>query len=84
MAEDLIKVAGPMVVNAVNRSVLVVKNGSTAVEAFGWEAKALQRNLKRKAPAMVADVARGMVKRKATSAYKRALTPLARARDIFS
>ena len=35
MAEDLIKVAGPMVVNALNRSVLGVKNGSTAVEAFG-------------------------------------------------
>lgn len=35
MAEDLIQVAGPVMVSALNRSVQGVKGDATALEAFG-------------------------------------------------
>ena len=52
LAEDLIKLAGPTVVGALERGVEGVQQGRRAVQAFGGEAKRTMRELKRKAPAM--------------------------------
>ena len=56
LAEDLIKIAGPSIVGALDRGVQEVKQGRRAVQAFGGEAKKTLRNLKRKAPAMAVKV----------------------------
>ena len=52
LAEELIKLAGPTVVGALERGVEGVRQGRGAVQAFGGEAKKTVRDLKRKAPAM--------------------------------
>ena len=84
MAEDLIKVAGPLVVGALQRGVEGVRQGGKAQETFAEEATRLKRNLKRKAPAMAVRLAGNQAKRKAVSSYKRLVNPLKQAkRDIF-
>ena len=52
LVEDLIKIAGPTVVGALDRGVQGVRQGRGAAQAFGGEAKRTMRDLKRKAPAM--------------------------------
>ena len=52
LAEDLIRIAGPTVVGALDRGVQGVRQGRGAAQAFGGEAKRTLRDLKRKAPAM--------------------------------
>ena len=49
-ANDLIKVAGPLVVGALQRSVKGVQQGKKAQDAFAQEATRLKGNLKRKTP----------------------------------
>ena len=56
LAEDLIKIAGPSIVGALDRGVKGVQQGRRAIQAFGGEAKKTLRNLKRKAPAMAVKV----------------------------
>ena len=54
IVEDLIKIAGPTVVGALERGVTEVKQGKRAGRVFGREAKRVAGQFKRKAPAMAA------------------------------
>jgi len=82
--EDLIKVAGPMVVDSMGRMVQDVQRGVPARESLRQRGQALKKTLKRKAPAMVASLGGRAAKRKATGAYKRLTQPMRRVRDILS
>jgi len=82
--EDLIKVAGPMVVDSMGRMVQDVQQGVKATEAMRQQGQALQKRLKRKAPAIAANLGGRAAKRKATGVYKRVTQPLRRVRDILS
>jgi len=82
--EDLIKVAGPMVVDSMGRMVQDVQRGATVTQAMRQRRQALKKTLKRKAPAMAASLGGRATKRKATSAYKRLTQPLSRVKDILS
>ena len=84
MTEDLIKLAGPMVVGALHRGVERVRQGGQARTAFAEEATRLKRNLKRKALSMTARMVGSQAKRKAASTYKRMVNPLRCAKDIFA
>ena len=52
--EELIKLAGPTVVGALERGVTEVQQGQRAQDVAGREAKRVVKELKRKAPAMAA------------------------------
>ena len=54
IVEDLIKIAGPTVVGALERGVEGVQQGRRAGRVFGREARRVAGQLKRKAPAMAA------------------------------
>ena len=54
IVEDLIKIAGPTVVGALERGVTGVQQGRRARNVFGREARRVVGQLKRKAPAMAA------------------------------
>ena len=54
MAEDLIKIAGPTVVGALERGVEGVQQGQRAQDVAGREAKRALKELKRKAPEVLA------------------------------
>ena len=54
LAEELIKIAGPTVVGALERGVTGVQRGQKAKDVFGREAGRVVGQLKRKAPAMAA------------------------------
>jgi len=82
--EDLIKVAGPLVVDSMGRMVQDVQGGMSAQDSLRRQGQALRKNLKRKAPAMVASVGTGAAKRKAKKVYKRVTQPMRRVRDILS
>jgi len=84
LVEDLIKVAGPMVVDSMGRMVQDVQRGVKASDAMKQRGQALRKTLKRKAPAMVASLGGRAAKRKATSTYKRLTQPLSRVRDILA
>ena len=56
IAEDLIKIAGPTVVGALERGVTDVQQGKRAQDVAGREAKRLVKELKRKAPAVLASL----------------------------
>ena len=82
--EDLIKIAGPMVVDSMGRMVQDVQQGAKATEAMRQRGQALRKTLKRKAPTIAANLGGRAAKRKATSAYKRLTQPLRRVRDILA
>jgi len=84
LVEDLIKVAGPMVVDSMGCMVQDVQRGATASDAMRQRGQALKKRLKRKAPSMVASLGGRAAKRKATSAYRRLTQPLSRVKDILS
>ena len=54
IVEELIKIAGPTVVGALERGVTEVEQGKRAKDVAGREAKRVVKELKRKAPAMAA------------------------------
>ena len=54
IAEDLIKIAGPTVVGALERGVTGVQQGQKAKDAIGREAERALEELKRKAPDVAA------------------------------
>ena len=56
IAEDLIKIAGPTVVGALERGVEGVQQGKRAQDVAGREAKRVLNELKRKAPAVLASL----------------------------
>ena len=76
LAEDLIKLAGPLVVQQAQAGLRDIQRGKSAADTWAARSEQLSRGLKRKAPAMV--WAGG--KHKAKKTYKRATQ---RVRDIF-
>ena len=82
--EDLIKVAGPLVVDSMGRMVQDVKRGVSAKDSLRQQGQALRKTLKRKAPSIAASMGAGAAKRKATRVYKRVTQPMRRVRDILS
>ena len=56
IVEDLIKIAGPMVVGALERGVTDVQQGKRAKDTFGREASRVVKELKRKAPDVLASL----------------------------
>ena len=56
IVEDLIKIAGPTVVGALERGVTGVQRGQKAKDTLGREAKRVVEELKRKAPDVLASV----------------------------
>ena len=56
IAEDLIKIAGPTVVGALERGVSEVQQGKRAQDVAGPEAKRVLKELKRKAPEVLASL----------------------------
>ena len=56
IAEDLIKIAGPTVVGALERGVTDVQRGKRAQDVAGREASRVLKELKRKAPAVLASL----------------------------
>ena len=84
LVEDLIKVAGPMVVDSMGRMVQDVQQGMKASESLRQRGQALKKTLKRKAPAMAVSLGGRATKRKATGVYKRVTQPMRRVRDILA
>ena len=76
LAEDLIKLAGPMVLQQAQAGLRDIQRGKSAADTWADRSGQLTRGLKRKAPAMV--WAGG--KHQAKKTYKRATQ---RIRDIF-
>ena len=76
LTEDLIKIAGPLVVQQAQVGLRDIQRGKRAADTWADRSVQLSRGLKRKAPAMV--WAGG--KHKAKKTYKRATR---RVRDIF-
>ena len=76
LAEDLIKLAGPMVLQQAQAGLRDIQRGKSAVETWADRRGQLTRGLKRKAPAM----AWAGGKHQAKKTYKRATQ---RIRDIF-
>ena len=56
IVEDLIKIAGPTVVGALERGVSDVQQGKRAKDVAGREASRVLKELKRKAPAVFASL----------------------------
>ena len=76
LAEDLIKLAGPLIVQQAQAGLQDIQRGNSAADTWADRSAQLTRGLKRKAPAM----AWTMGKHKAKKTYKRATQ---RVRDIF-
>ena len=76
LAEELIKIAGPLIVQQAQAGLRDIQRGKSAADTWADRRGQLTRGLKRKAPAMV--WAGG--KHKAKKTYKRATQ---RIRDIF-
>ena len=78
LTEDLIKLAGPLVIQQAQAGLQDIQRGKSAADTCTWANRSakINRGLKRKAPAMAWAVG----KHKAKNTYKRAAK---RARDIF-
>ena len=74
--EELIKIAGPLIVQQAQAGLRDIQRGKSAAETWADRSVQLTRGLKRKAPAM----AWAAGKHKAKKTYKRATQ---RVRDIF-
>ena len=78
LAEDLIKLAGPLIVQ--QAGLQDIQRGKSAAATWADRSAQLSRGLKRKAPAMAWVTGKHKVKRTAQNTYKRATQ---RVRDIF-
>ena len=76
LTEDLIKLAGPLVLQQTQAGLQDIQRGMGAADTWANRSAQVNRGLKRKAPAMAWAVG----KHKAQNTYKRAAK---RARDIF-
>ena len=76
LTEDLIKIAGPLIVQQAQAGLRDIQGGKSAADTWAARSAQLSRRLKRKAPAM----AWAGGKHKAKKTYKRATQ---RVRDIF-
>ena len=80
LAEDLIKLAGPLIVQQAQAGLQDIQRGKSAADTWADRSAQLSRGLKRKAPAMAWTVGKHKAKRTAQNTYKRATQ---RVRDIF-
>ena len=80
LAEDLIKLAGPLIVQQAQAGLQDIQRGKSAAATWADRSTQLKRGLKRKAPAMAWTAGKHKVKRTARNTYKRATQ---RVRDIF-
>ena len=80
LAEDLIKLAGPLIVQQAKAGLQDIQRGKSAADTWARRSAQLSGGLKRKAPAMAWTVGKHKVKRTAQNTYKRATQ---RVRDIF-
>ena len=76
LTEDLIKLAGPLVLQQAQAGLQDIQRGMSAADTWANRSAQVNRSLKRKAPAMAWAVGKHKVK----NTYKRAAK---RARDIF-
>ena len=77
LAEELLKVAGPSIVTAMQNTVRDVKQGSSLSDTVSQGGMELTRNLKRKAPSMVLAAGKHGVKQQNKKAKRHV-------KDIFS
>ena len=80
LAEDLIKPAGPLIVQQAQAGLQDIQRGKSAADTWADRSAQLSRGLKRKAPAVAWTVGKHKAKRTAQNTYKRATQ---RVRDIF-
>ena len=80
LAEELIKLAGPLIVQQAQAGLQDIQRGKSAKETWADRSTQLRRGLKRKAPAMAWTAGKHKAKRTAQNTYKRATQ---RIRDIF-
>ena len=80
LTEDLIKLAGPLIVQQAQAGLQDIQRGRSAADTWARRSEQLSRGLKRKAPAMAWTIGKHKAKRTAQNTYKRATQ---RIRDIF-
>ena len=80
LAEDLIKLAGPLIVKQAQAGLQDIQRGQNLADIWSNRGEQLTRGLKRKAPALAWTVGKQKAKRTAQNTYKRATQ---RVRDIF-
>ena len=80
LAEDLIKIAGPLIVQQAQARLQDIQRGRSLANTWSSRGEQLTRGLKRKAPALAWTVGKNKAKRGAKNTYKRATQ---RVRDIF-
>ena len=85
VTDDLVKIAGPMVIRELSKGVAEVKKkGVPTTKALGQSMDRFSKDLKRKAPAIAVGLAKRAVKRKASATYKKAAKRVRAVKDIFS
>ena len=84
VTDDLVKIAGPMVIRELWKGVAEVKKGVPTTKALGQSLDRFSKDLKRKAPAIAVRLAKGAIKRKASATYKKAAKRVRAVKDIFS
>ena len=77
---DLIKLAGPLVIQQAQAGLQDIQRGQSAAETWARRSAQLNRDLKRKAPAMAWTIGKHKAKHTSQNTYKRATQ---RVRDIF-
>ena len=77
---DLIKLAGPLIVQQAQAGLQDIQRGRSAADTWANRSKQLSRGLKGKASAMAWTIGKHKAKRTAKNTYKRATQ---RVRDIF-
>lgn len=77
LAEALLKIAGPTVIQAAQNTLRDIQGGKTVQQSLASRGQEVRRALKRKAPSMAAAAGREVVRSK----YKKAKR---RVKDIFS
>ena len=80
LAEDLIKIAGPLIVQQAQAGLQDIQRGQNLADTWSNRSEQLTRGLKRKAPALAWTAGKHQAKRSAKNTYKRATQ---RVRDIF-
>ena len=80
LAEDLIKLAGPLIVQQAQAGLQDIQQGLSLADTLSNRGEQIKRGLKRKAPALAWTVGKNQAKRTAQNSYKRTTQ---RVRDIF-
>ena len=80
LAADLIKLAGPLIVQQAQAGLQDIQRGKSVADTWANRGEQLSRGLKRKAPAMAWTIGKHKAKRTGQNTYKRATQ---RVRDIF-